>query len=417
MGNVIPRELAALARFQEGVVTRQQALGAGLSASAVVSKVRNARWRQIHRGVYATFTGPVSRQARLWAAVLYAGEGALLSHETAAELHGLSDRQVPLIHVTVPANRRVRAASGLVIHISANAGTGARFPRGVVPHTFVEETIADLVQAAPDLDAVCGWITTAFGRRLTGEGPLRAAMHTRARLRWRAQLDEIITAAAGGAHSVLEFRYDRDVERAHGLPAAQRQVPFIKPDGRRGFRDRYYREFGLVVELDGKQAHPAERRGLDENRDNAATADGGSTLRYGWYDVTCDDCVTAAQVAESLRSRGWTGQLKPCSPSCRAVNGRRGGGSGPNDRTARMTRSVSVRSGSTACAPAARRSAAGKEPVATPTARAPVASAASMSSGVSPTRTVARPAKSAGDMPCAAAARRRATPTSSARTS
>jgi len=45
-------------------------------------------------------------------------------------------------------------------------------------------------------------------------------------------------------------------------------------------------------------------------------------------------------------------------------------------------------------APVSARSAAGKLPVATATARAPVASAASTSSGVSPTRTVASPGKS-----------------------
>jgi hypothetical protein len=211
-------------------------------------------------------------------------------------------------------------------------------------------------------------VTSAFGRRLTGEGPLRATMSRRMRLRWRPELDEIITAAAGGAHSVLEFRYDRDVERAHGLPAARRQVPFTKPDGRPGFRDRYYAEFGLVIELDGKQAHPGERRGLDQSRDNAAAADGGSTLRYGWDDVTHRACPTAAQVADSLRSRGWTGRLKPCSPACPADGA--GQADRPNASTARITRPVSVRSGSTACAPAARRSSAGKGPVATPTSSA-----------------------------------------------
>src|SRR5215472_16587099 len=121
MRNEITRELAELARLQAGVVTRQQVLGAGLSTGTIVARVRHGRWRQVHRGVYATFTGPVSRQAQLWAAVLYAGTGARLSHETAAELHGLSGRRSSLIHVTVPANRRVRPAKGLVIHISVLA--------------------------------------------------------------------------------------------------------------------------------------------------------------------------------------------------------------------------------------------------------------------------------------------------------
>jgi hypothetical protein len=317
MGKEVPPELSALAHVQAGVVSRRQALDCGLSAGAIAAKIEFERWRQVYRGVYATFTGPLQREARLWAVVLYAGRGAQLSHETAAELHGLTNQRVPLIHVAIPSSRRVARVPGMRIHLSARADV-ASFPRGVLPLTFLEETILDLVEAADNLDDVCGWVTRAFGNRLTSEGPLRAAMRDRKKLRWRQQLEEIITAAAGGAHSVLEFRYDRDVERAHGLPAAQRQVKFTKPDGSRGFRDRYYADYGVVVELDGKQAHPEYDRRKDKDRDNDATAKGESTLRYEWDDVTRDGCATAAQVAESLRRRGWTGRPKPCSAACRA---------------------------------------------------------------------------------------------------
>jgi hypothetical protein len=320
MRTEIPRRLGEKAAFQAGVITRQQALRSGMSRNAITSKVKHGSWRQLYLGVYATFTGPVGYEARLWAAVLYAGNGAQLSHETAAELNGLTERRSALINVTIPGNRRVREPPGVKIHLSSHIDPDARFPRGVPPHTFVEETIIDLAITADCLDDACGWITAAFGRRLTGEGPLRKTLSSRRKLRWRGQLDEFVTAAAGGAHSLLEFRYDRDVERAHGLPRAGQQVPFTKPDGSRGFRDRYYERYGLVVELDGKRAHPAERRGLDRRRDNDATEGGGATLRYDWDDVTRHRCDTAAQVARSLATRGWPGQLTPCSPSCRAAS-------------------------------------------------------------------------------------------------
>jgi hypothetical protein len=183
-----------------------------------------------------------------------------------------------------------------------------------------EDTVIDLVNAAKDLDEAVGWVTAAFARRLTGEYPLRQALAARARVRWRDQLDEVITLAAGGTHSVLEFRYDRDVERAHGLPPAERQAKFTKQNGSRGFRDRYYEEYGrLVVELDGRQYHRDEHR--DRVRDNQAAAGGGSTLRYDWTAVTSRPCETAAEVFEALRQRGYRGALCPCSPSCRAVDG------------------------------------------------------------------------------------------------
>src|SRR5262252_1108254 len=225
MGNDIPPSLLEFARFQAGVVTRQQALRAGMSRSAIISKIKRGRWRKIQPGIYATFTGPISRQAQLWAAVLYAGKGAQLSHETAAELNGLTDRRSSLIHVSIPASRRVRQPKDVRIHNSVHIDAGARFPRGVIPHTLVEDTIIDLVNEAATLDDVIGWVTSAFGRRLTAEAPLRRTLSTRHKLRWRDRLDEIVAAAAGGAHSVLEFRYDRDVERAHRLPEARCQVP------------------------------------------------------------------------------------------------------------------------------------------------------------------------------------------------
>ena len=301
------------------MITRGQALWGGVSRSAITSKLTHARWQQVYRGVYATFTGPIGREAALWAVVLYAGPGARLSRETAAELIRLSDRPSPLIHVTIAAKRRVVPPMGVAIHRSANPETAWRFARGVPPHTFAEETVIDLVHAAADLDDVIAHVTRAFARNLTSEERLRREAAARKKLRWRADLDEIIPRAAGGAHSVLEYRYDRDVEQAHGLPPAIKQARFTKPDGSRGRRDRYYEQYGLIIELDGRKYHPGERRHLDQVRDNDATASGGSTLRYGWVDVTRKQCAAAAQVHAALAKRGYPGPLKPCSPACGAL--------------------------------------------------------------------------------------------------
>jgi hypothetical protein len=315
----MPAGLREEAQYQAGVITREQALRSGLSRNAIISKVRHGRWRQVYQGVYATFTGPVARDAQLWAVVLYAGPGARLSHETAAEFIRLTDRRPPLIHVTIPARRRVVPPRGVLIHRSTVLHVNWRFARGVPPHTLAEETIIDLVHAATGLDDVIAYVTGAFGRNLTSEARLRREIAGRKKLRWRDDLDEIIPAGAGGTHSVLEYRYDHDVARAHGLPEAGKQVPFTKPDGSRGYRDRSHERYGLVIELDGKRFHPDELRGADETRDNHATATGRSTLRYGWIDVTRRACETAKLEADALRKRGWTGTVKPCSPACGAM--------------------------------------------------------------------------------------------------
>ncbi len=249
---------------------------AGMSADAVKWAVRRGTWQQVYPGVYAAFTGQPGRRARLWAALLHAGEGAILSHETAAELIGLASGQSALINVTIPNGRRVVAPRGVKIHITRHAGAKWRYAQGIPPHTLTDDTIIDLVNAAASLDDAVGWVTAGFARHLTSEWPLRQAIAARSRVRWRNQVEEVIGFAAGGTHSVLEFRYDRDVERAHDLPAAARQVPFTKRDGSRGYRDRYYERYGrLVIELDGKRYHPDESRHHDRARDNQAAARGG----------------------------------------------------------------------------------------------------------------------------------------------
>ena len=186
MQRELPPTLRYLAQRQNGVVSRSQAIRAGLSPDMVKFRISSGRWRQMHPGVYATFTGVPSRGARLWAAVLLAGPGATLSHETAAELHRLADQAADTIHVTIPGQRRVRAVEGVRLHRSARAVEavqGNMYP----PRTRVEETVLDLTQGANSFDDVCGWVTRpaeaalACGsartyRRRGGRGPFGAGI-------------------------------------------------------------------------------------------------------------------------------------------------------------------------------------------------------------------------------------------------
>src|ERR1700722_17332984 len=108
MGNDVPPRLLELAHLQAGMVSWRRAILAGMSVSSIRSKVTSGRWRHVYPRVYVTFTGPITRDGSVWAALLYAGKGAQLSHETAAELLRLTDQQCPRIHVTIPAERRAR---------------------------------------------------------------------------------------------------------------------------------------------------------------------------------------------------------------------------------------------------------------------------------------------------------------------
>jgi predicted transcriptional regulator of viral defense system len=132
-------------------------LDAGLSAQLIKRRLGRGRWQQLYWGVYAVFSGPPVRDTWLWAALLRVGPGAVLSHLTAAELHGLIDSPAEAIFVTVPSTRRVNTP-GIVIRMSGRIGQ-ARQPSREPPRTSVEETVLDLAQLARTFDDACGWIT------------------------------------------------------------------------------------------------------------------------------------------------------------------------------------------------------------------------------------------------------------------
>jgi very-short-patch-repair endonuclease/predicted transcriptional regulator of viral defense system len=319
VGTDVPESLRELASLQCDVVSRQQILNAGVTKAALIWQLERAYWRQLQRGVYALFSGEPSREAALWAAVLRAGQDAVLSHHTAAELLRLTDKPSDLIHVTVPRSRRLQPIPGFAIHVSSSVDR-IRHPGLLPPRTRVEDTVLDLAGLAGTFDGACGWVTRACGRRLTTEPRLLTAMAARGRQRWRSALAQMLTDPDGPVHSVLEYRYYRDVERAHRLPSAARQVRVT--DGRRtAYRDAYYGKYRVVVELDGQLAHPSETRWRDIRRDNAAAADGSVTLRYGWSDVTLNPCGTAGELARVLIQRGWVGLPILCSAGCSVAVG------------------------------------------------------------------------------------------------
>jgi hypothetical protein len=314
MRNDVPGPLRDLEELQRGVVSRQQALAAGLSKDLIDSWIERGRWQRLHRGVYAVFTGNPSREAILWAAILRTGPGSALCCETAAELDGLLDRPAALIHVAVPASRRVTRLPGVVVYSRLRADQAVH-PARLPPRTRIEETVLDLCDRAASLDQALSWLTLALGRRLTTQQILFEAVAARTRLRWRDDIVPLLQPSLAGVHSLLEYLYVKDVERPHRLPRGDRQAR-VSRDQHREYRDVLYDEFALTVELDGKLAHPGERRWADIRRDNAAAADGLITLRYGYREIRLTPCLVAAQIGQVLRVRGWSGTPRRCSSTC-----------------------------------------------------------------------------------------------------
>ncbi len=314
MTREVPAEACELLTEQHGVLSRAQALGSGITDKQIVAALRRGHWQRLHTGVFAAFSGEPDRTAMLWAAVLRAGPQAVLSHHTAAELHGLVNSRTTAIHVTVPSGRWVTPISGVVLHYSCRIAE-ARHPVRTPPQTRIEETVLDLAGAAATLDDAFSWVFHACGSRKTTPELIGAALALRQRMRWRTELAGALSLGATGVHSLLEFRYVTRVERPHRLPRAARQRP-VQRAGTHQYQDVHYEAYAVTVELDGRAAHPAGRHWGDIRRDNANAAQGQLTLRYGWADVTARPCLVAAEVAAVLGQRGWTAAPCRCGPGC-----------------------------------------------------------------------------------------------------
>ena len=320
MPNEMPPQSSELLAIQGRAIACRQGVGADINPRAMRTRMSSGRWQRLQRGVYAAFSGEPTRETVLWAALLRAGPGAVLSHQTAAERHGLIDEPSSVITITVPAARhpaRVRIP-GVIIHRSDTI-LRTRHPAMLPPCTRVEDTVLDLIQLAPTFDDAYAWICRAVGRRRTTADRIRQAMNDRKKMRWRRELSVALDDAGEGALSLLEYRYVRRVERPHGLPTARRQARIRQRTGHM-YLDNLYEEYGVCAELDGTAAHPADEQWRDKRRDNAIAVQGIVTLRFGLLDLGDRRCATAANVAAVLRLRGWAASPHPCPrPDCRVA--------------------------------------------------------------------------------------------------
>lgn len=312
----LPARLRAQVGHQHDVLSRRQARAHSVTDDTVRAHCRAGRWQRLLTGVYATFTGSPSWEAWCWAALLYAGDDAVLSHETAATLQGFGTQgRILPVHVTVPERRRVRPHPHVRVHRCGRL-EATRHPVLEPPRTRVEATVLDLVHAAPSCDEAIAVVARSCQQRVTTAERVLGATRQRGRLRWRRALMPVLADVAAGAHSALEVRYVRHVERPHGLPRGCRQRP-ARRGGARQWSDVAYEEWCTLVELDGRLGHDGvDDRWRDAVRDNAASLVGERTLRYGWRDVVGRPCVVAQQVATVLRLSGWDGEPRACGPDC-----------------------------------------------------------------------------------------------------
>ena len=310
----LPAALLTLAGLQADVVSREQALGLEVNRRTLDRLVLEGRWTRLSPGIFRTLPGPVPWRSSAWAGVLIGGDAARLGGAAAGHLHGFVTPEPADILVLIPLDRARPTVDGPWTFARERPGVRTKRCVDDPPRTTVEDTVLDLVHTADDVAAVVDVVTSAVQARLTTAAELREAAERRRTLRHRRVLLGLLADVSEGARSPLEVDFLRDVERAHALRVGRRLV-------RRGGTeaDVLYEEYGLLVELDGRAGHSGTGRFRDLHRDNASTADGLSTLRYGYADVHDRPCEVAGQVGEVLAGRGWPGPLERCD-RCRAAH-------------------------------------------------------------------------------------------------
>lgn len=280
------QRLAQLARAQHGVVSVGQLHELGFHRNAIARPVRAGRLHRLHVGVYAVGHTVLNRNARYLAAVLAAGDGAVLSHRSAAVLWGIHRSNAAKIDVTVPRTCGFRSTRTIAVH-------RPRLPPAHTTHAGIRvttpgRTLQDLATAVP--------------RRT-----LEKAAEMAEALRLHVELDPDHPGAAR-LDAVLEHHDLDHTTRSpleddflvrcdrHGIPrplvntyVEGFEVDFVWPEAR------------LIVETDSRTHHgTAAAFERDRARDARLTAAGWRVVRFTRRRVRNEAGVVAGLVLRLL---------------------------------------------------------------------------------------------------------------------
>jgi hypothetical protein len=298
--------VAGVAGQQHAVIGLWQLLELGWSATGAQKRAAVGQLHRLYRGVYALVPAQLLTREGLWLAAVYAaGPGAVLSHRSAAALHGLRPRGGVRIEVTVPTRVR-RRQPGIEIHRSTTL-TDADVTRvNNIPCTTVARTQFDLAEVIgrPGLERAFDQaeILEVFDLRAIEDQLVRNATRRAAGL-VRAVLDE---------HYVGRTPTWNELEaallalcRSIGVPDPEVNQWLVLPDGGPPIRpDFMFREQRLVLETDGRQTHRTQQKfEKDRRNDQRLTIAGWRPIRTTWRQVFRRPAELRATLLSLLKGR------------------------------------------------------------------------------------------------------------------
>lgn len=266
-------QTSRIAGRQHGVVSISQLHAAGLSDDAVLGRVRTGRLHRLHRGVYAVGHRGISRYGRWMAAALACGEGAAVSHRSAAELWGLLPPSGGGVDISLlGGNRRTRP--GIRLHRRTALRPAAITRRYGIPVTKPAQTIGDL-------------------RTVVSDKELRRAIRQA----------NVLGLPIGSEAS--RDRTRSDLERDFLRLCRRHRLPTPEVNVRIGsyLVDFLWRERRLVVETDGYRYHRGRQAFEDDrSRDLDLRSLGYDVLHFSYRQVSREPERVAAVVRGALSS-------------------------------------------------------------------------------------------------------------------
>ena len=297
-----------LAADQAGTVARRQLLAEGVGQASVNRALNGGRLLQVHRGVYRVPGAPTDDRQHLWAALLLAGDGAVVSHGSAARLWRFQAVEPCPTTVTIPHRRTIVGDGGPIIHRSRQLEEADRSTRSGLPVTSPARTIVDLA----------GAYSRARLRKLVeeahfdgtvrysevGQAMLRLARPGRTGARLLGELLDEFTGGRELEQSALERLLTELLERADVGPWV-RQHPLPSLGGIAGVVDAYLEDSAVIPEADGRRWHARQadlRR--DRDRDFAAAQCGVQTVRFlhEHLRTDLDGCVAGLRRVVAMRA-------------------------------------------------------------------------------------------------------------------
>ncbi|MCW2981677.1 MAG: hypothetical protein JWO14_3404 [Solirubrobacterales bacterium] len=268
-----------LVRGQHGVLTHADLLGLGYTAKAIKHRVATGRLHPISTGIYAVGRPELTPHGRWMAAVLVCGDGAELSHRSAAELWGIGWEEKGRIDVTVARRCEIRRG-GLKVRSRPKLSVGSVVRRFGIPVTTPTQTLIDLATELKPLRLERA-VNQADVHDLVDPETLRRSLDAYVGMPGAKTLRTMLDRHTFRlSDSDLEI-YFRPLALAAGFP-----LPLSK-QWVLGFEvDFHFPDHGLIVETDGLRYHrtPAQQARMVK-RDQTHTSHGFRVLRFTHWQI------------------------------------------------------------------------------------------------------------------------------------